>query len=45
LLYIDHIRLHVTSCVLVPFNSYGDSRFEKLEDVGLGFLGTQKKKY
>ena len=27
------------------FNSHGDSRFEKLEDVGLGFSGTQKKKY
>jgi hypothetical protein len=39
------LEIYVTSCVLEPFNSYGDSRFEKLEDVGLGFSGTQKKKY
>jgi len=39
------LEIYVTSCVLEPFNSYGDSRFKKVEIVVLGFSGTQKKKY
>ena len=39
------LEIYVTNYVLEPFNSHGDSRFEKLEDVGWGFSGTQKKKY
>ncbi len=37
------LEIYVTSCVLEPFNSCGDSRFEKLEDFGL--LRHTKKKY
>jgi hypothetical protein len=39
------LEIYVTSCVLEPFNSNGDSRFKKVEIVVLGFSGTQKKKY